>query len=156
MIFIMKKLLPAYAATFTTLLVLDILWLGVIAAPMYQSGIGHLMAEKPNIPVAALFYVIYTIGLMYYGVLSLPHEKGWSKAAVSGALFGFFTYATYDLTNLALLREWPLGMSLMDILWGTTVSGVSTAMGRLIFVKFSSRDGLQKGAFAPFRAPNSE
>jgi uncharacterized membrane protein len=134
----MKNLFAPYAATFTSLLLLDLLWLGVIAAPIYQAGIGHLMAEKPNIPIAALFYVIYPIGLMHFGVLSLPRDKGWRKAAASGALFGFFTYATYDLTNLALLRDWPFGMSLIDIIWGTTVSGVATAVGRLIFVKFPS------------------
>lgn len=134
----MRKLVPAYAATFTAMLVLDMLWLGVIAAPIYQSGIGHLMAEKPNIPVAALFYVIYTMGLMRFGVLSSPSQNDWRNAVFSGASFGFFTYATYDLTNLALLREWPVGMSLLDILWGTTVSGVSTAVGRFAF-KSSSR-----------------
>ena len=133
----MKRILPAYAATLVTLVVLDFLWLGVVATPMYQSGIGHLMADKPNLPVAGLFYLMYAAGLMRFGVLGLPAEQGWKKAAVAGGIFGFFTYATYDLTNLALLRDWPLGMSLADIAWGVTVSAASSAMGRLTYVKLA-------------------
>ena len=133
----MKKLLPAYAATLVTLVLLDFLWLGVVAAPMYQSGIGHLLAEKPNLPAAGLFYLMYATGLMRFCVLGLPTDQGWKKAAVTGGLFGFFTYATYDLTNLALLRDWPLGMSLLDIAWGVTVSAASSATGRLTYLKFS-------------------
>jgi uncharacterized membrane protein len=133
----MKRILAAYAGTLVTLVLLDFLWLGVVATPMYQSGIGHLMADKPNLPVAGLFYLMYATGLMRFCVLELPAGHEWKKAAVAGGLFGFFTYATYDLTNLALLRDWPLGMSLLDIAWGITVSAASSAMGRLTFRKFA-------------------
>jgi len=133
----MKRLLPAYAAILVAMVMLDFLWLGVIAAPVYQAGIGHLMAEKPNVPVAGLFYLMYPLGLMRFGVLGLPADQGWKKAAVAGGLFGFFVYATYDLTNLALLRDWPLGLSLLDIAWGTTLSAVTTALGRLTYLRFS-------------------
>ena len=129
----MKALIPAYLATFATMLVLDFAWLGVIAAPVYKSGIGHLMADSPNIGFAAVFYVIYTFGLMRFGVLRSPGSRSWKVAAAGGAWFGFFVYATYDLTNLALLRDWPVGMSVMDMVWGTFVSGASAAAGKLAY-----------------------
>ena len=130
----MNKLLLAYAATAAAMLALDMLWLGVIAKPLYQQGIGHLMAEKPVIPIAALFYALYPVGLMIFAVA--PHAAAeWHRGLLAGALFGFFAYATYDLTNLATLKNWPLGLALLDIAWGSAVSAVAAAAGRAAYVR---------------------
>ena len=130
----MNKLLLAYAATALVMLALDMLWLGVIAKPLYQQGIGHLMAEKPILPIAALFYAMYPVGLMIFAVV--PHAAAeWHRALLAGALFGFFAYATYDLTNLATLKNWPWGLALLDIAWGTAVSGVAVVVGRVVYLR---------------------
>jgi uncharacterized membrane protein len=126
----MNKYLAAYAGTAVVMVLLDLLWLGVIAKPLYQQGIGHLMADKPNIAVAVLFYALYAAGIVIFAVSPQSGGTLWGTLAM-GALFGFFAYATYDLTNLATLRGWPLKLSLIDIAWGTFVSAASAAGGKV-------------------------
>jgi uncharacterized membrane protein len=126
----MNKYLAAYAGTAVVMVLLDLLWLGVIAKPLYQQGIGHLLADKPNIAVAAVFYALYAAGIVIFAVSPQSGGTLWGTLAM-GALFGFFAYATYDLTNLATLRGWPLKLSLIDIAWGTFVSAASAAGGKV-------------------------
>ena len=133
----MSKYLAAYVATAVVMVALDLIWLGLIAKPLYQQGIGHLMTAKPNIPVAIVFYLLYAVGLMIFAVTPEQSAQGWTRSLMVGALFGFFAYATYDLTNLATLKEWPVSLSLMDMAWGTVVSGVSAAAGKLALDRFS-------------------
>jgi uncharacterized membrane protein len=127
----MTRHLIAYLATAAVMVVLDLLWLGLIAKGVYQQGIGHLMAERPNVPVAVLFYLLYAAGLVVFAVLPTAAGTGWAQTALTGALFGFFAYATYDLTNLATLKGWPLGVSLLDMAWGSTVSAAASVAGKL-------------------------
>jgi uncharacterized membrane protein len=124
------RYLAAYAGTLLAMLALDAIWLGMIAKPLYQQGIGHLMSDKPNLYVAALFYAVYAVGLVVFAVLPQAAEAGWVKTATMAALFGFFAYATYDLTNLATLRDWPVGLSLIDVLWGAFVSAAAASGGK--------------------------
>ena len=126
----MKSQLAAYVGTLIVLVGLDLLWLGVIAKPLYQQGIGHLMADNPNVPVAVLFYALYALGLVVFAVAPAGSAPGWGKTVLMAALFGFFAYATYDLTNLATLKQWPVGLSLLDIAWGSCVSAAATAGGK--------------------------
>jgi len=126
----MKLLLP-YLAIVVTMMVLDVLWIGVLARPLYNRGIGHLMAEQPNFVAAAAFYLLFAAGLMAFVVL--PRAPGdWPMAAAWGALFGFMAYMTYDLTNLATLRAWPLGLSLIDTAWGCVATGLAATAGKLV------------------------
>jgi uncharacterized membrane protein len=126
----MKPLLP-YLAIVATMMALDVLWIGVLARPLYQRGIGHLMAEQPNFIAAAAFYLLFAAGVMAFVVL--PRAPGdWRTAAAWGALFGFMTYMTYDLTNLATLRGWPLGLSLLDTAWGCVATGLAATIGKLV------------------------
>lgn len=126
----MNKYLAAYAGTAVVMVALDMLWLGVIAKTMYQQGIGHLMADKPNIGVAVGFYLLYALGVVIFAVSPQHGGSSWGTTLVMGALFGFFAYATYDLTNLATLRDWPLRLSLIDMAWGTLVSAAAAAGGK--------------------------
>ena len=126
----MNKYVAAYAGTATVMVALDMLWLSVIAKPMYQQGIGHLMAEKPIVGIAVLFYLLYALGVVVFAVSPQHNGATWTVTLAMGALFGFFAYATYDLTNLATLRDWPLRLSLIDIGWGTVVSAASAAGGK--------------------------
>ena len=136
----MSKFLYAYAATAVVMILIDLVWLGVIAKPLYQQGIGHLMSDSPRLGAAALFYLFYPLGLVVFGVLpnavnSLV-SSGWLGSLLSGALFGLFAYATYDLTNLSTLKDWPLSLSLIDMAWGTSVSGVAAAVGKRVLDHF--------------------
>ena len=126
----MNKYIAAYAGTATVMVALDMLWLSVIAKPMYQQGIGHLMAEKPIVGIAVLFYLLYALGVVVFAVSPQHNGATWTVTLAMGALLGFFAYATYDLTNLATLRDWPLRLSLIDIGWGTVVSAASAAGGK--------------------------
>ena len=119
-----------YATVLVVMLVLDLLWLGVLAKPLYQAAIGHLMAPQPSWPAALLFYVVFALGLTLFGVWPQADAPGLLRTLLMGALFGFFAYATYDLTNLATLRNWPIGITLIDMAWGSTVSGFSAAAGK--------------------------
>ncbi len=126
----MNKHLAGYLATAAVMVALDMVWLGAIARTMYQQSIGHLMAEHPNWPVAVVFYAIYAAGLMVFAVSPQAGEAAWGRTVVMGALFGFFAYATYDLTNLATLANWPLRLTLIDMTWGSFVSGLSAGAGK--------------------------
>ena len=128
----MKRQLAAYAGTMIVMVGLDMIWLGVIAKPIYQSGIGHLMADQPNVPVAVLFYVVYGLGLVVFAVLPAGPAPSWAKTVGMAALFGFFAYATYDLTNLATLKQWPIGLSVMDVTWGTCISAAAAGGGKAL------------------------
>lgn len=127
----MPKYFCVYLAVFLAMFLLDMLWLRVIAMSWYQEGMGSLLAASPNLVAAALFYLLFPLGLMVFAVR--PHDVGSSvfRVAGMGALFGFFAYATYDLTNLAVIKNWPLGLSMLDMVWGALVSGAAAAAGKV-------------------------
>ena len=126
------KYLQIYGGMAAVMLVLDMVWLGFIAKTWYQQGIGHLMAAQPNLAIGALFYLLFPLGLMIFAVLPTGETPGCTKAALMGALFGFFAYATYDITNLATLRDWPIKLSILDVAWGSLVSGLAAAAGKAV------------------------
>ncbi len=133
----MIKLLPAYITIIVVMFVLDLVWLSMLAEPLYHTGIGHLMAAKPNLMFASLFYLVYSLGLMRFAVIPNTATKGIKSTFIAGAIFGFFIYASYDLTNLALLKDWPLSLSMIDITWGTLLSGVSASASKVVLNKLS-------------------
>ena len=134
----MFKFLPAYFGTIIVMFVLDIIWLSVLAKPIYQQGIGHLMAAQPNLLFAALFYAVFVFGLIWFAVAPNVHVAGIKGTFIAAAISGFFVYASYDLTNLALLKDWPLRLSLIDIAWGTLLSGISASAGKFMFDRFNT------------------
>lgn len=133
----MIKFLAAYGATAVTLVLLDVLWLGVIAKPAYQEGIGHLMAARPNLVAAALFYTLYPAGVVLFAVAPDGVSLGWQKTFMTAALFGFFAYATYDLTNLATLKDWPAGLAALDIAWGALITALAALAGKAALDRLS-------------------
>jgi uncharacterized membrane protein len=120
----MNKYLAAYLAAVLVMVALDMFWLGVVAKSMYQQAIGHLMADQPKVIAAIIFYVLYAVGLLLFAVAPNADDPSWSKTMVMGALFGFFAYATYDLSNLATLKNWPAYLTLVDMAWGTVLSAL--------------------------------
>lgn len=129
----MKKNIAAYAATLSLMVALDMIWLGFVAQSWYQQGIGHLMAEAPKIGIAVVFYLVYALGLVVFVVQPAGNgsaRSDWTTTLIRGALFGFFAYATYDLTNWATLKNWPASVALVDMAWGAVVSSLSAAAGK--------------------------
>ncbi len=118
--------------------IMDLVWLSMLARPLYQTGIGHLMAAQPNLLFAGLFYLVYTLGLMRYAIIPNIAANQLKTTFVAGAVFGFFVYASYDLTNLAMLKNWPLSLSIIDISWGTLLSGFSALVAKLVLNKLNT------------------
>lgn len=116
----MELFLP-YLLTLLFFFLIDILWLGLLARGFYDSQIGFLRSEKVNWAAGLLFYFLFNLGLLLFAVAPALDAGSASLALQRGALYGFFTYMTYDLTNLATLKDWPVKMVVVDILWGTAL-----------------------------------
>ena len=108
-----------YLLTVPVFFLIDIVWLGWLGREFYKRQIGFILSDKVNWSAAAVFYLIYIAGILIFAVLPALDKNLPTRAMLYGALFGFFTYATYDLTNMATIRGWPLAMVVVDILWGT-------------------------------------
>jgi len=109
--------------------VIDIVWLVLVAKKFYQEQIGFLMKPDINWFAAIIFYLLFIIGLVIFVISPAVEKHSWVDAILFGALFGLITYATYDLTNLATLKDWPLLVTVVDLIWGTvlaaSISGVT-------------------------------
>ena len=117
-----------YFFTLLVFLALDFVWLGIIARGFYQRYLGHFFGDHVNWGAAFLFYFIFVCGMMIFVIFPALHAHTVKQAIGLGMLYGLVTYATYDLTNLALLKGWPGTIVVVDILWGIVLSGmVSTA-----------------------------
>jgi uncharacterized membrane protein len=128
------SMLAVYLATFVVFVGVDFVWLGYVAQGYYRSQIGHLMADQFNLTAAGLFYLIYVLGIVLFAVQPAMGNVG--KAFVQGALFGFFCYATYDLTNMATLKNWTWPIAILDMAWGSFLTGVAAAAGAFVASKF--------------------
>lgn len=123
----MLPFIKLYGIAFVLFLIIDLVWLGLIAKNLYQRQIGHLMAEQVNWIAAIIFYLLFIGGLVFFVILPNYESGNWAKVLLYGALFGLITYATYDLTNLATLKDWPIQITLIDLAWGTFLgASVST------------------------------
>ncbi len=121
----------AYIASLIIMGVLDGCWLGFATSRLYRPGIGHLMTDKPVIPAAVLFYLLYAAGVTYLVTLPAMAGGGLSAAIIRGAVFGLIAYGTYDLTSLAILQNWPVNVTLADMAWGAIITA-ATAGGALL------------------------
>ena len=119
----------AYAAAALSFLALDFVWLSVAGALLYKPMLGDLLAPDPSLPVAALFYLFYVVGLVVFAILPAANAGSWLMALGLGALLGLIAYGTYDITNLSTLRDWPVMISVIDMAWGASVSAVSALAG---------------------------
>lgn len=124
----MTKYILLYLATVPVFFLIDLVWLGVVARDFYRSQVGSLMADPIVWWAAILFYLLFIAGIIFFAVLPGLDAGSWTKALALGAAFGFFAYMTYDLTNLATLRGWPITLVVVDIAWGTVLAAsVATA-----------------------------
>ncbi|MBT8528596.1 DUF2177 family protein [Polynucleobacter paneuropaeus] len=128
----MLKYFLLYLAFLVALVSIDLVWLLGIAKNVYRDGMGSLMATEPKLLAGLAFYVLYALGALIFVVIPALSKQSLSHALLYGALFGFFCYMTYDLTNLAVIRDFPSRLAFIDIAWGSLVTaGVSGLIYKL-------------------------
>jgi uncharacterized membrane protein len=116
------KYFKLYLVSLAAFLAIDMLWLGLVARSFYQQQLGFIMAPSPNWFVAIIFYLLFIVGILFFVVVPGLESGSLKATLLRAALFGLITYATYDLTNLATLKDWPALLSIVDMLWGTFLS----------------------------------
>ncbi len=110
----------------------DIFWLAFVAKKLYQKHLGFIMTDEVNKTAAVVFYMIFILGMIVFVINPALAKDSLKTALLLGMFFGFVTYATYDLTNLATLKDWPITITLIDICWGTFLSGAVSTISYLI------------------------
>ncbi len=128
----MRVPLIAYLATAVVFFTLDFIWISLAAGPVYKAHLGGLMMDKPNLPVAAGFYLLYVIGVIVFAVLPALAAQDWVHALWAGALLGLVSYGAYDLTNQATLIGWSSFVSIVDMAWGTCATAAAATAGYFI------------------------
>ena len=116
--------IKTYLIALVILFIIDIFWLVVVARKLYQEKLGFIMSDSPNWIAAAIFYLIFIVGVVFFVINPALEKESWKYAILVGMLFGFITYSTYDLTNLATLKNWPLQITIIDLIWGTSLGGL--------------------------------
>lgn len=129
------RLALAYLLTAVVFFAIDIVWLGFAAKGLYNKYLGSFLAEQVNWTAAIIFYLLFIVGIFIFAIMPSVEKDSVMKAIQLGALFGFFTYATYDLTNLATLKDWPLKIVLIDIVWGAFLTA-SVSLAGFYIVKW--------------------
>jgi uncharacterized membrane protein len=118
----------SYLVALVTFVAADMVWLGTMTPRLYRPTLGDIAIPGVNLPAAIVFYAIYPVGLVIFVINPALKLESFSSAILYGALFGFFTYATYDLTNYATLRNWTLQLTVVDAAWGTFLGAVTSAV----------------------------
>ncbi len=130
------RLLAQFLVVLIVFFVIDLVWLGVIAKNLYARYLGDMLAPNVNWVAAISFYVLFIIGMMFFVILPAIEKQSIMYALLVGGFFGFITYATYDLTNLATLKNWPLTITIIDLIWGTTLSASVSTISYWIITTF--------------------
>jgi len=128
--------LKSYLITVVVFFAIDIFWLGIIAKKMYADKLGYIMSPQVNWLPAIIFYLLFVVGLLLMVIFPAIEKKSWVHALTYGILFGLVTYATYDLTNLATLKGWPLSITLIDLIWGSFISAATSLISFFAIQKF--------------------
>ncbi len=111
----------------------DMLWVTYVVTPMYRTNLEYILADKFAATPAIAFYVLYIFGMMYFAIIPGMQADSWKLAAMNGALFGIMTYATYCLTNMAIMKVWPLSITISDIAWGAFATALVSAAVVMMF-----------------------
>ena len=129
----MAQFFKLYGIAFILFFVIDLIWLGLIAKNLYQNQIGTLLKTNTNWTAAIIFYLLFIGGLVFFAIQpSISSATLW-KAMLYGALFGFITYATYDLTNLATLEGWPIKITIVDLIWGSFLGASTSSLTYVLY-----------------------
>lgn len=124
-----------YAIALPIFFAIDMTWLGIIAKKFYREQIGHLLKPEVNWIAAVTFYLLFLAGLVYFVIEPAMQKQSLTDALLRGAFFGLVTYATYDLTNLAVTKDWPLLVTIVDLIWGTILGAAVATLTYFIAQK---------------------
>lgn len=136
-----KRWLLSYAVAAVLFAAVDVVWIGTVANNLYKSQIGDLLAPSANLAGAVVFYLVYVVGILHYGVRPNDPDATLRQRVTGGALFGFFTYATWALTGLAVLKDFPAVVALTDIAWGVAVCSAVTWLTATLLRRMFVRAG---------------
>ena len=131
-----SKFILSYLLTTIVFLIIDLTWLGFIAKGLYARYLGSFLSEQVNWTAAIVFYLLFIVGIFLFVIFPALEKESWRHALLYGALFGLFTYATYDLTNLATMKGWPLNIVFIDMIWGMVLTGAVSVSGYFISAYF--------------------
>ncbi len=126
------KTLSAYVITGVAFALIDSVWLGSMYNRLYKPEIGTMLMDGMRLAPAVAFYLLYIAGILIFAVLPALKDGNWQTALVQGALLGFFCYMTYDLTNMATLKVWSIKVTILDMIWGTVLTGLAATVGTLV------------------------
>ncbi|MFW6252200.1 MAG: DUF2177 family protein [Halanaerobium sp.] len=129
--------LKNYLITFVIFLVIDLIWLEVVAKNLYRNQLGFLLKDNFNLPAAFIFYLLFILGLLFFVINRALAISSWQYALFTGMFFGLITYATYDLTNLATIKDWPLTITIIDLIWGSFLGGLTAFLSYTVINYFS-------------------
>jgi uncharacterized membrane protein len=115
-----------YLITTLVFLGIDFVWLSATAENLYRKQIGFLMKDNFNFTAAIIFYLFFAGGLLFFVVNKAVADSSWQYALFAGMFFGFITYSTYDMTNYATIKNWPLIITVIDIIWGSFLCGLTS------------------------------
>jgi uncharacterized membrane protein len=127
-----------YLSALTVFILLDMAWLGLVAKNFYAKYLGFLMSPTINWPAAVIFYLLFIAGLILFVISPALEKQSWQHALLFGLFFGLITYATYDLTNLATIKNWPLIVTIVDLIWGMTIAAAVAVITFFFSQKFFS------------------
>lgn len=127
--------LKSYLITLPIFLAIDLVWLSLIARNFYALHLGYLMKTNINFAAAGVFYLLFVVGLVVFAVLPALEKNSWTQALFLGALLGLVSYATYDLTNLSTIKDWPLIVTIVDMAWGTVLGGLVSVISYFVVSK---------------------
>lgn len=129
-------LIKNYIVTLVVFLAIDMVWLLVISKKLYSEKLGYLMAKSPNLIAAFIFYFLFAAGVLFFVIQPALAAGSLQYALFAGLFFGLVTYATYDLTNMATIRDWPTIITVVDLIWGSFLTGSTSVISYLIIMKF--------------------
>lgn len=128
----MIQFLKYYSVAFVVFFAIDLVWLGVVAKNMYKEHLGFVMSPNVNWVAAIGFYMVFIAGLIFFALNPAIEKNSVMYAFLVGGFFGLITYATYDMTNLATLKDWPVFITVVDIIWGTVLCSLTTTVSFLV------------------------
>lgn len=131
------QFIKIYLLTLPVFFAIDLIWLGLIARNFYQKELGHLLSPNVNWTAAIIFYLMFIAGMIIFVISPALEKNSWTHALIYGALFGLITYATYDLTNLATLKDWSLTVAIVDMIWGMVLSASVSTISYFLSAKFA-------------------
>ncbi len=125
-----------YGIVFAVFLIIDMVWLLFISRKFYAQQLGYLMRDPVRFGPALIFYALFVVGMLFFVISPAMEKNSLVYAILAGALYGLMTYATYDLTNLATIKDWPVAITIVDLIWGTTLSTLVSTIGFTLIRKW--------------------